>query len=88
MNLLLMDNSQPEFVARVAGLLGCFYLVASGANLGATVYWFRKRQSWIATLVWLGLSCLFAAAGAAALMGRPPAMPEVAKAAIDAVLGR
>jgi hypothetical protein len=82
-----MHGNEQEFIASIAGLLGWFYVLAAAGNLGAAIRWHRTGRSKAAALIWVAVAALFATAAALCFAGRPPAMPESFKSAIDAVLG-
>ena len=80
-----MDLYGQEFLEAIIPLLVVFYALTSAANLGAVVYCARRKQ-FVWMLVWLGVAAGFAAAAVGAWLGRPPAISEAAKHAIDGAM--
>jgi len=81
-----MNHLAPhEFLAAVAGPLGWFYALTAGANViaaGRSVTASRSKAA-----AWMTIGLLFAGAAVLSFSGRPPMMPEVVKATVDAALG-
>lgn len=81
-----MDMHHADFLAASAVPLGCYYALATAANLWAAVRavcekHFRHFSAWLVVAV------LFASFALLAFAGRPPVMPQWLKQAIDAVIG-
>lgn len=81
-----MDMHHADFLAASAVPLGCYYALATAANLWAAVRavcekHFRHFSAWLVVAV------LFAILAGLAFAGRPPVMPQWLKQAIDAVIG-
>jgi hypothetical protein len=82
-----MYASQEEFITHAATALGWFYVVATALNVAAVRYAWRNAGSRLAALVWLMAAATFGGLAFQAFRGYPLAMPDAAKAAIDAALG-
>ncbi|MCL4191041.1 MAG: hypothetical protein KJZ87_04805 [Thermoguttaceae bacterium] len=75
-----------DFLAATAVPLGCYYALATAANLWAAVRAVREKHS-RHFAAWLVVAVLFAILAGLAFAGRPPVMPQWLKQAIDAVIG-
>ncbi len=75
-----------EHLTRVAPLLAAFHVACSAMNVAAGGYAWRGRRRGEA-LAWLGAAIVFLGLAVGAWAGRPPQLPAMAKAGIDAVLG-
>lgn len=81
-----MDMHHADFLAASAVPLGCYYALATAANLWAAVRAVREKHS-RHFAAWLVVAILFAIFAGLAFAGRPPQMPQWLKQAIDAVIG-
>ncbi|MBN2474123.1 MAG: hypothetical protein JXB62_05930 [Pirellulales bacterium] len=81
-----MYGNEHEFLERIAGPMGWFYLSACAVNLLAAGRALRGRRPQRAG-AWGAVGLTFAVLGWRAFDGNPAAMPEACKDAIDAVLG-
>jgi hypothetical protein len=81
-----MQLPEADFIDSVATPLGWFYLSAAAANvIAAGRAWRRARRSGRAVL-WTAVAAGFVLCATLAFLGRPPAIPENVKAALDAAL--
>jgi len=75
-----------EFLHSAAAPLGWFYVLAAGVNALALLRAMRRRH-WLRAGLWLAFAVLFGVLAARSLAGRPPGLPELFKAAVNATLG-
>jgi hypothetical protein len=76
----------PDFIPSIAPVAAAIHAAACAANLGASV-WAWRRRARIAAGVWLGVAGGFAVLAAMAFLGEPVGMPAAARAFISAVVG-
>ena len=81
-----MPAGEQEVIETIATPLGWYYLIVCAVNVGAGVCWVRRGRRGTA-FAWLAVAAGFGLLGLTALWGRPLAMPDVLKTAIDAALG-
>ena len=82
-----MHQNAVEFIESVSMPLGWFYLVVAGLNVCAAWCAWGKVARRGRAVAWLIVAVWFAVFGSMAFGGRPPAMPDELKTAIDALLG-
>lgn len=75
-----------DFLAATAVPLGCYYALATAANLWAAVRAVREKH-YRHFAAWLVVAVLFAILAGLSFAGRPPVMPQWLKQVIDAVIG-
>ncbi len=76
-----------EWIATAAVPLGWYYGLAATANLLAAAWWMRAWRRRGEAGAWVVLAVGLAAISCFAFAGRPPALPEGVKLAIDSALG-
>ncbi len=81
-----MDMHHADFLAASAVPLGCYYALATAANLWAAVRAVREKH-YRHFAAWFLVAVLFASFALLAFAGRPPIMPQWLKQAIDSVIG-